>query len=123
MDKNKHNTNFPPNIDPHVFSLLAVAVGYACVGDYNANEQNSIGNWLILVGQYILTHAAQQQLIETRIENNNININSKKYKSGKGGPYTDNENNKSNQNQREEVDFLLDVIKKMREELLNQKEK
>lgn len=121
MDKNKHNTNFPPNIDPHVFSLLAVAVGYACVGDYNANEQNSIGNWLILVGQYILTHAAQQQLIETRIENNNININSKKYKSGKGGPYTDNENNKSNQNQREEVDFLLDVIKKMREELLNQK--
>lgn len=75
-----HNTNFPPSIDPHTFSIIAVAVGYACVGDYNANEQNSIGNWLILVGQYILTHAAQQQLIESRIENNNINSNSKKQK-------------------------------------------
>ena len=94
-----HNTNFPPSIDPHTFSIIAVAVGYACVGDYNANEQNSIGNWLILVGQYILTHAAQQQLIESRIENNNINSNSKKAKIG-GSPYTDNENHKSNQNQR-----------------------
>ncbi len=111
-----HNTNFPPSIDPHTFSIIAVAVGYACVGDYNANEQNSIGNWLILVGQYILTHAAQQQLIESRIENNNINSNSKKAKKG-GSPYTDNENHKSNQNQRNEVDFLLDALNKMQQEL------
>lgn len=111
-----HNTNFPPSIDPHTFSIIAVAVGYACVGDYNANEQNSIGNWLILVGQYILTHAAQQQLIESRIENNNINSNSKKAKKG-GFPYTDNVNHKSNQNQRNEVDFLLDALNKMQQEL------
>ena len=111
-----HNTNFPPNTNPHTFSLIAVAVGFACVGDYNANEQNSIGNWLILVGQYILTHAAQQQLIESRIENNNINSNSKKAKKG-GSPYTDNENHKSNQNQRNEVDFLLDALNKMQQEL------
>ena len=111
-----HNTNFPPSIDPHTFSIIAVAVGYACVGDYNANEQNSIGNWLILVGQYILTHAAQQQLIESRIENNNINSNSKKAKKG-GSLYTDNENHKSNQNQRNEVDFLLDALNKMQQEL------
>lgn len=111
-----HNTNFPPSIDPHTFSIIAVAVGYACVGDYNANEQNSIGNWLILVGQYILTHAAQHQLIESRIENNNINSNSKKAKKG-GSPYTDNENHKSNQSQRNEVDFLLDALNKMQQEL------
>lgn len=111
-----HNTNFPPSIDPHTFSIIAVAVGYACVGDYNANEQNSIGNWLILVGQYILTHAAQQQLIESRIENNNINSNSKKAKKG-DSPYTDNENHKSNQNQRNEVDFLIDALNKMQQEL------
>lgn len=117
--QNDHNTSFPPNIDPHVFSLIAVAVGYACVGDYNANEQNSIGNWLILVGQYILTHAAQQQLIESRIENSNVNINSKKHKNGQGGPFTDNENGKSNQNQREEVDFLLDAVSKIQKELNN----
>ncbi len=108
--------NFPPSIDPHVFTLIAVAVGYACVGDYNANEQNSIGNWLIMVGQYVLTHAAQQQLIESRIENTNININSKKAKKG-GSVYTDNNQNKSNQNQRDEVDFLMNAVKKMQEKL------
>ena len=102
-----HNTNFPPNTNPHTFSLIAVAVGFACIGDYNANEQNSIGNWLILVGQYILTHAAQQQLIESRIEN--------------GGPFTDNEQKKSNQNQRCEVEFLIDAIKKIQDELNNLK--
>ena len=111
-----HNTNFPPNIDPHSFPILAVVAGYACVGNYNANEQNSIGNWLILVGQYILTHAAQQQLIESRIENSNININSKNAKKG-GSPYTDNNLGKSNQNQRNEVDFILDALKTMQDEL------
>lgn len=119
MNKNDHNTNFPPNTDPHLFSVLAVAVGFACVGDYNANEQNSIGNWLILVGQYILTHAAQQQLVESRLENNNLNINSQKHKNGTGGPFTDNEQGKSNQNQRNEVDFLLNAINDIKKELEN----
>lgn len=121
MDRNFHNTSFPPNLDPHLFSLLAVAVGFAVVDDLNANEQNSIGNWIILVGQYILTHAAQQQLIEGRIENNNININSRKHKNGTGGPFTDNEAGKSNQTQRDEVEFLLNVLGKMQEELIRQK--
>ena len=110
--------NFPPNIDPHNFAFIAVAVGYACVGNFNANEQNSIGNWLILIGQYILTHAAQQQLIESRIENNNININSRKSKNG-FGPFTDNENNKSNQTHRNEIDFLIDAVQKIQAELQN----
>ncbi|MBE6140385.1 MAG: hypothetical protein E7172_02490 [Firmicutes bacterium] len=116
-----HNTNFPPNINPHSFAIIAVTVGYACVGNYNVNEQNSIGNWLILVGQYILTHAAQQQLIESRIENSNININSQEYKKT-GNPFTDNRNFKSNQNQREEVDFLLNAIENIKKELANLKD-
>ena len=113
---------FPPNIDPHAFTLIAVAAGYACIGDYNANEQNAIGNWVIMVGQYILTHAAQQQLIESRIENSNININSRKAKKG-GSYYTDNNNNKSNQNQRQEVDLLIEAVAKMQRELQNIKNK
>ena len=121
MDRNFHNTNFPPNTDPHLFAMLAVTVGFASVGDYNANEQNSIGNWLILVGQYILTHAAQQQLIEARLENNNLNTNSKKHKNGTGGPFTDNEIGKSNQTQRDEVEFLLDAVAKIEKELKNLK--
>lgn len=79
-------------------------------------NKTQLATGLILVGQYILTHAAQQQLIESRIENNNINSNSKKAKKG-GSPYTDNENHRSNQNQRNEVDFLLDALNKMQQEL------
>ena len=121
MDRNYHNSNFPPNTDPHLYAVLAVTVGFACVGDYNANEQNSICNWLILVGQYILTHAAQQQLIEARLENNNLNTNSQKHKNGTGGPFTDNEQGRSNQTQRYEVDFLIDAISKIEKELKNLK--
>ncbi|MDE6284551.1 MAG: hypothetical protein K2M17_02300 [Bacilli bacterium] len=110
------NNNFPPNIDPHAFSLIAVGVGYALVGHYNANEQNSIGNWLVLVGQYMLTHAAQQQLIEARIENNNINTNTNNFKQT-GNPFTDNNVNKSNQTQRTEVEFLLDAVQRIMAEL------
>lgn len=115
-----HNTNFPPNVDPHVFSLIAVGIAYALVGDLNVNEQNSLGNWFELLGQYMLTHAAQQQLMKARIENSNININSKHYKQT-GNPFTDNLNGKSNQTQRSEVDFLMDAVKKIQDELENMK--
>lgn len=111
--------NFPPNLNPTTYNLIAVAVGILLVGDLNANEQNSLGNWLLLVGQYLATNAAQQQLIESRIENSNININSKKSKSG-GSPYTT-PNNKSNQNQRDEVDFLIASLRKMQQDLESMK--
>lgn len=113
------NQKFPPNIHPTTYNLIAVAVGIVLVGDLNANEQNSLGNWFMLLGQYLATNAAQQQLIESRIENNNININSRKHKNG-GGPFTTNSNT-SNQTQREEVDFLLDAIDKIYQELNNLK--
>ncbi len=113
------NNNFPPNIDPTTFSFTAVLVGAILVGDLDVNEQNAIGNWFELVGQYVLTNASQQQLIESRIENTNININSKKAKHG-GGPYTSN-SNKSNQNQRSEVDFILQELQKIEQELQNLK--
>lgn len=109
--------NFPPNIHPTTYNLIAVAIGIVLVGDLSADEQNSLGNWFMLLGQYLDTNAAQQQLIESRIENNNININSKKNKQG-GGPFTT-DSNTSNQNQRKEVDFLLDAIDKIYEELNN----
>lgn len=119
---NTHNTIFPPNINPQTFSLIGVAVAVVLIDDLNASEQNSVGNWLELVGQYMLTHAAQQQLIESRLENSNLNINSKKYKNGSGGPFTDNENGKSNQTQRTEVDFLLEQVEKIQKELQNIKD-
>ena len=86
MNKNK----FPPNIDPQIYSLTAIIIGYSLSNNYNANELNSIGNWLILVGQYTLTYAAQKQLIESR------------------------ENNSSY-----DIDFLKNAIKKIEKELNN----
>lgn len=45
------NNNFPPSIDPQLYSLLAVVVGAAVVDDFTTAEQSSIGNWLMLVSQ------------------------------------------------------------------------
>lgn len=63
--------NFPPNINPELFSILGAVAGLISEGDFDANELNSIGNWIILVGQFMLTTAAQQQLINARYQNNN----------------------------------------------------
>ena len=113
---NKNVEVFPPNIDPQVFSFLAVLVASALTADFSVNEQNSIGNWFELVGQFMLTNAAQQQLIESRLENQNLNINSREHKNG-GSPYAN--GSRSNQNQRPEVDFLMDAVRKLQEELEN----
>lgn len=113
------NTNFPPNLDPTVFSYTAVLIGTILIGDLSVNEQGSIGNWFMLLGQFLVTNAAQQQLIEGRIEKQNININSQKNKKG-FGPFTT-DSNMSNQTQRDEVDFILREIQKIEQELNNLK--
>ena len=48
-------------------------------------------------------------------------INSQEYKKT-GNPFTDNRNFKSNQNQRDEVDFLLNAIENIKKELANLKD-
>ncbi len=106
--------NFPPNINPQAYAFLACLVGSALAGDFDAYEQSSIGNWLMLVGEFMLTAASQQQLIEARLENFNININSKEHKSG--GSFYKN-NGKSSQTQRNEVDFLLTAVKNFKKNL------
>lgn len=61
---------FPSNVNPELFTLTAMIVGLVIEDDFNASELNSIGNWLILVGQITLTTAAQQQLIDNRYQQN-----------------------------------------------------
>ena len=109
-----NDTEFPPNLNPQAFSFLACLVGSALSGDFDAYEQASIGNWLMLVGEFMVAASAQQQLIEARLENFNININSREHKSG--GSFYKN-NGRSSQTQRMEVDFLLGAFKKLQEEL------
>ena len=67
---------FPPNTDPNVFAFTAAIIGAIISDEFNAQELNSIGNWFELLGQYLLTYAAQKQLINSRNSNNTQDLNS-----------------------------------------------
>lgn len=65
-----------PNIPPKLFTLSAVAVGYILLDDATANEQNALGNWLMLVAQLLCTNAFYRQVREERgLETNNAKQN------------------------------------------------
>lgn len=64
------------NLNPKLYTLTAIIVGFLLINDYNSYEQNAIGNWFMLVGQLLESNAAQQQNIESRIYGKPININS-----------------------------------------------
>ena len=55
-----------PNIPPKLFSLSAVAIGYLLIDDSTANEQNALGNWLMLVAQVLSTNAYYKALMQER---------------------------------------------------------
>ena len=69
------------NINPTYSTSIAFILGLLLVSDLNTPEQNMLGNWIILLGQTILTNAASQNIIESRILGTRININSKEVKS------------------------------------------
>lgn len=51
-----------PNVSPKVFSFSAVVVGYLLIDDLTANEQNALGNWLMLTAQVLCTNAFYKQV-------------------------------------------------------------
>lgn len=53
-------------LPPEQFTLLAYLVGALLAQNLDANEQNSLGNFVEAVGQAILTIAAQEQLQQTQ---------------------------------------------------------
>lgn len=55
-----------PNVPPKLFSLSAVVVGYILIDDMTANEQNALGNWLMLVAQVLSTNAFYRQVMQER---------------------------------------------------------
>ena len=62
-----------PNMDPKIFSLSAVVVGYLLIDDLTANEQNALGNWLMLVAQVLCTNAFYKQVLSERKIKSSIN--------------------------------------------------
>ena len=59
-----------PNIDPKLFSFSAVIVGYLLIDDLTANEQNALGNWLMLTAQVLCTNAYYKQVQQERSTSN-----------------------------------------------------
>ncbi|WP_010293734.1 hypothetical protein [Clostridium senegalense] len=80
-------------MDPQTFIVIAEMIGNFIGGDTPFNVQNAIGNWLMLIGQAIVTYNAQQQYFEGGpgrcFDCNNFNINN---------PDVNQENNNVNQN-------------------------
>lgn len=68
------------NTNPRYSTTVGFILGLLLVDNLTAPEQNMLGNWIILIGQTILTNAASQNIIESRIGGNIININSKEAK-------------------------------------------
>ena len=71
---------FPFNIDPQLYALSATLVGAAIAPSMNSLENVSIGNWLVLLGDYLLAYSGQLALINNNqnMQNQNIDINTKK---------------------------------------------
>lgn len=69
------------NTNPKLVTILGTLIGLIIIDDLSTLQQNVIGNFLISIGQTILTNASSQGLIESRIKGGIININSKETKS------------------------------------------
>lgn len=69
--------NLIPNIPAKAFSFSAVVVGYLLIDDLTANEQNALGNWLMLTAQVLCTNAFYKQVQQERngFNNNGSNNN------------------------------------------------
>lgn len=68
--------NLIPNVPPKAFSFSAVVVGYLLIDDLTANEQNALGNWLMLVAQVLSTNAFYKQVQQERGRDSNSQKNS-----------------------------------------------
>lgn len=68
------------NINPKISTSLCALIGLILTDDLTANEQNVLGNWLMLISQTIITNAASQGLIQSRLTGNITNINSRENK-------------------------------------------
>lgn len=67
-------------LNPKVSSAICILIGYLLIDDLTANEQNVVGNWLMLISQILITNAAAQALIERRVHGPIMNTNSKEVK-------------------------------------------
>ena len=104
-----------PNIPPKLFSISAVAIGYILIDDSTANEQNAIGNWLMLVAQVLCTNAFYRAVMQERGLEPRESTESGKNNSYSFGNNQNNFNNNftSNSNPQNECDETIIMLEKM----------
>lgn len=59
------------SLSPDQFSLLSSILGILLIDNLDTNQQNSLGNFIVGIGQAILTAAAQGQLLQSNNSQNN----------------------------------------------------
>ncbi|MBQ6285696.1 MAG: hypothetical protein IJK67_05285 [Bacilli bacterium] len=112
------------NINPKFSTTAAFVIGLILIDDLTAAEQNAVGEWLILLGQTLITNSGLQMVIENKINNNTININSKELKSIYNPTIYDINKTKDLLNKlyptyKNEFASLLKMIKKLEKEINN----
>lgn len=115
-----------PNIPPKLFSLSAVIVGYILIDDSTANEQNALGNWLMLVAQVLSTNAFYRAVMQERglepRESTETGRNNAYTFSNQNNAFYNNQNNKKNFNQNEcdeTIVMLEKMVRAMQKEINN----
>jgi len=63
--------NIISNINSKTYTLSAIVIGYLLLDDSTPAEQNSLGNWFMLIGQVLCTNSAQQQVLNNKSGNSN----------------------------------------------------
>lgn len=58
-----------PDVPPEAVTGSAVIIGYLLIDDTTANEQNALGNWLMLIAQILCTNAYFLQVQNERSGN------------------------------------------------------
>ena len=66
------------DLPPRTLTILAVVLGFLMIDDLTAAEQNSLGNFLILVGQVLETNASQLAVVEENQSNTRLQTLEKK---------------------------------------------
>lgn len=99
-----------PNVTPKLFTSSAIIVGYLLIDDTTANEQNALGNWLMLIAQVLCTNAFYKQVQQERgIDNSN------------SGSSSNNSTNKqydsSVNDQATELELLKKMVKAIQKEI------
>lgn len=51
------------NLPAPLLTAVGTVLGFALLGRLDYNQQNALGNWLMLIGQILETSSAQSQLL------------------------------------------------------------